>query len=318
MTSATTLTTQTGGGPVVNRLRRIFRRDERVGAPAPGPAPSAGGPGADHQEASRDHPAVDLLARRRSAGGPAESGRGKRFANPTWSSRSTAIRPMPNASQMLLELTVKANDDAGTEEHADTDAFGDVYRVETHRLQLEIIDSRGLLVPWFPSGPRLGHVATHPDAHQPAGRRHDQGTPLLHPHPRPRERPLRVQRYPDAVRRSPVGGLLHVGSGQRWDEDRRTEPPPSMKACGLSRALGDASRIFSGSAGPRSTDRRPAILPRPSPWRQREASGVQGAAMSPRSPAGRRRNPGRMPVPAADRPCCFRCLYHQMFLYNNE
>jgi hypothetical protein len=83
---------------------------------------------------------------------PLNQGVGKRFANADAEMTIHTIRPMTNAPQTLLELSVKTNERAGSPDHGDADAFGDVYRVDTHRLQLEIVDSRGQLVPWFPSG----------------------------------------------------------------------------------------------------------------------------------------------------------------------
>ena len=83
---------------------------------------------------------------------PLNQGVAKRYANADLELTVHGIRSMPNSSQVQMDLTVKALDNAGTQERADSDPFGDVYRAETHRLQLEIFDSRGQLVPWFPSG----------------------------------------------------------------------------------------------------------------------------------------------------------------------
>lgn len=83
---------------------------------------------------------------------PLNQGVGKRFANEDFEVTLHSIRRTPNAPQTLLELTVKTNDRTGPVENADTDAFGDVYRGDTHRQQLEILDSRGRLLSWFPSG----------------------------------------------------------------------------------------------------------------------------------------------------------------------
>jgi hypothetical protein len=77
---------------------------------------------------------------------------GKRFANADVEVTLHAIRSMPNAPQTQLELSVKATDRPGSAENGDSDAFGDVYRPDMHRQQLEILDSRGRLVSWFPSG----------------------------------------------------------------------------------------------------------------------------------------------------------------------
>ena len=73
-------------------------------------------PGADHQEAPRDRPAVDLLAAPDPLVVPLNQAVGKRFANPDVELTVHSLRPMPNASQMLLELTVKGNERAGSSE----------------------------------------------------------------------------------------------------------------------------------------------------------------------------------------------------------
>ena len=77
---------------------------------------------------------------------------GKRFANADVEITLHAIRSMPNAPQTQLEISVKANDRPGSAENGDSDAFGDVYRPDMHRQQLEILDARGRLASWFPSG----------------------------------------------------------------------------------------------------------------------------------------------------------------------
>ena len=44
-----------------------------------------------------------------------------------------------------------------------SDAFGDVFRPDLHRQRLEILDIRGRLLSWFPSGDRRRDLAG--DAH---------------------------------------------------------------------------------------------------------------------------------------------------------
>jgi hypothetical protein len=83
---------------------------------------------------------------------PLDQGVGKRYANEDFEVTLQNIRKAPNAPQTYLELSVKSNDRLGPADNGDTDAFGDVYRGDTHRQQLEIVDSRGRLVTWFPSG----------------------------------------------------------------------------------------------------------------------------------------------------------------------
>jgi len=83
---------------------------------------------------------------------PLGQGMGKRFANEDVEVTAHGIRALPNARQIVLELSVKSNERPGPAETGDSDAFGDVYRADTPRQQLEIVDSRGQLVSWFPSG----------------------------------------------------------------------------------------------------------------------------------------------------------------------
>ena len=77
---------------------------------------------------------------------------GKRFANADVEVTLHVIRSMPSAPQTQLEISVKANERPGSVENGDSDAFGDVYRPDMHRQQLEILDSRSRLASWFPSG----------------------------------------------------------------------------------------------------------------------------------------------------------------------
>jgi hypothetical protein len=83
---------------------------------------------------------------------PLDQGVGKRFANEDLEVTLHSIRKASNGAQTLLELSVKANDRPGPADNGDNDAFGDVYRADTHRQQLEILDSRGRMITWFPSG----------------------------------------------------------------------------------------------------------------------------------------------------------------------
>jgi hypothetical protein len=147
-----TLTAQAGGGPVVNRFAGYFgvMNGSVLQLQAQLHRPAA--PGQTIKKLRGSVPLSISSRRPDPLVVPLNEAVGKRFANPDVELTVHSLRPSSNASQMLLELTVKGNDRAGSPEQADTDAFGDVYRVETHRLQLEIIDSRGLLVPWFPSG----------------------------------------------------------------------------------------------------------------------------------------------------------------------
>lgn len=83
---------------------------------------------------------------------PLDRATGKRFANADVDLVVHSIRPGAMGAQTLLELSVKASERATSADQADVEAFGDLYPVDTNRLQLEILDSRGQVVPWFPSG----------------------------------------------------------------------------------------------------------------------------------------------------------------------
>jgi hypothetical protein len=83
---------------------------------------------------------------------PLDQGAGKRFANDDVEVTLQGIRKTTNPPQTFLELSVKSNDRPGAADNGDADAFGDVYRADTHRQQLEILDARGRPVTWFPSG----------------------------------------------------------------------------------------------------------------------------------------------------------------------
>lgn len=82
---------------------------------------------------------------------PLNQGVGKRNANADAEVTVHSIRDVPNLPQKLLELSIRSADRGGSSDRAESDPFGDVYRSDTHRLQLEIVDSRGRLVSWFPS-----------------------------------------------------------------------------------------------------------------------------------------------------------------------
>lgn len=77
---------------------------------------------------------------------------GKRFANADVEITLHASRTVPGGTQTQLEISVKPNDRPGAADNGDSDAFGDVYRPDLHRQQLEILDARDRLVTWFPSG----------------------------------------------------------------------------------------------------------------------------------------------------------------------
>jgi hypothetical protein len=76
---------------------------------------------------------------------------GKRFANQDVEVTVHAIRQVPNAPQTQIELSARASERSGSVENGESDAFGDVFRPDIHRQQMEIVDSRDRLVVWFPS-----------------------------------------------------------------------------------------------------------------------------------------------------------------------
>ncbi len=80
---------------------------------------------------------------------PLNQGTDKRFENADVELTIHEIRPIPAARQTLIELSVKPKERATTAEIAEPDAFNAVYRPETQRLQLEIFDSQGRVIPWF-------------------------------------------------------------------------------------------------------------------------------------------------------------------------
>ncbi len=83
---------------------------------------------------------------------PLEQGTGKRFENPDVELTIHEIRTMPNTRQTLLEVSVRSKERGSIAESPESDAFVDIYRPDMQRLQLEILDSRGQVIPAFPSG----------------------------------------------------------------------------------------------------------------------------------------------------------------------
>ncbi len=78
---------------------------------------------------------------------------GRRFTNPDVEITLLAIRTTSNAvPQTQIDLAIRPSSRPGAVEPGEAGPFGDVYRPDLHRQQLEIADSRGRLVSWFPSG----------------------------------------------------------------------------------------------------------------------------------------------------------------------
>ena len=84
---------------------------------------------------------------------PLNQGTGKRFENPDVELTLHDVRTAPNTHQTLIELTLKPNERRASADRDVVDAWNDaLYRTDTQRLQLEVVDSRDQLVPWFSSG----------------------------------------------------------------------------------------------------------------------------------------------------------------------
>ena len=63
------------------------------------------------------------------------------------------IRTLPNNHNSLVELSVKPNDPDTSVGRSDVDGFSAVLqRTDPQHLQIEVVDMRGQLIPWFPSG----------------------------------------------------------------------------------------------------------------------------------------------------------------------
>ena len=84
---------------------------------------------------------------------PLDQGTGKRFENPDVELTIHEIRPLPNNLQTMIELSVTPKDRATIEENPDSDGFVEAYRPDAQRLQMEVLDSRGQIVPHFAPGP---------------------------------------------------------------------------------------------------------------------------------------------------------------------
>jgi hypothetical protein len=82
---------------------------------------------------------------------PLNQGAGKHFENLDVELTLHEIRSNPTTRQTLIELSLKLKERGTTAEYGEPDAFNAVYRPDTQRLQLEIFDSRGRVVSWFPS-----------------------------------------------------------------------------------------------------------------------------------------------------------------------
>jgi hypothetical protein len=83
---------------------------------------------------------------------PLNQGTGKRFENPDVEVTLHDVRTAPNTHQTLIELTLKPNERKASADRDVMDTWNDaLYRTDTQRLQLEVVDSRDQLVPWLSS-----------------------------------------------------------------------------------------------------------------------------------------------------------------------
>ena len=83
---------------------------------------------------------------------PLDQATGKRFENHDVELTVHEIRPVPNTRQILIELSVKPKERGTLVEPGESDTFFDAYRPDFQRVQLELTDSRGQVVPALPSG----------------------------------------------------------------------------------------------------------------------------------------------------------------------
>jgi hypothetical protein len=77
---------------------------------------------------------------------------GKTFENHEHRLTVHDIRPAPTNHNVLLELSIKANDAAASSDQPEHDVFSDsLQRADPQHLQIEVIDAGGQLIPWFQS-----------------------------------------------------------------------------------------------------------------------------------------------------------------------
>jgi hypothetical protein len=146
------LTTPGAGGPMVNRFAGYFggMNSSVLQLQAPLQRPPAVG---ESIKKLRGAIPVTVSSRRPDPlVVPLPQGAGKRFENPDVELTLHDIRTAPNTHQTFIEISLKPKERGASADRGDADALIDVaYRPDTQRLQLEIIDSRGHLVPWIPS-----------------------------------------------------------------------------------------------------------------------------------------------------------------------
>jgi len=81
------------------------------------------------------------------------NGMGKNVENSEVQLTVHSMRTLPNSQNSLIELSVRANDRDPSPERSDVEGFNTVLqRTDPQHLQIEVVDSHGQLIPWFPSG----------------------------------------------------------------------------------------------------------------------------------------------------------------------
>jgi hypothetical protein len=84
---------------------------------------------------------------------PLNNAVGKTFENQEYRLTVHGMRPSPNNHNVMLELSIRANDTDQSADHPEPDGFSDgLQRADPQHLQIEVIDTRGQLIPCFQSG----------------------------------------------------------------------------------------------------------------------------------------------------------------------
>jgi hypothetical protein len=84
---------------------------------------------------------------------PLHSAVGKTFENQEHRLTVHGMRQSPNNHNPMLELSIRANDTDSTADRAEPDGFSDgLQRADPQHLQIEVVDTRGQLIPSFQSG----------------------------------------------------------------------------------------------------------------------------------------------------------------------
>jgi hypothetical protein len=92
---------------------------------------------------------------------PLAGAAGKTFENPDLQLTLHEIQPMPNSQNTVLELTVRASERVAAASHAETAGFNNAFqRIDPQHLHIDVLDTRGALIPWFQSGvePETGRL----------------------------------------------------------------------------------------------------------------------------------------------------------------